>query len=147
MSGIVCAIRGGPASQPTIRRAIMLAKETNLPLQFLYVVNLDFLSYTESGRVRNITTELEKMGDFILLAARDRAERGGVQADGAIRHGDIGDEIIQLAKDTKAAYVVLGPPRGEQEEDVFTHERLNQFMQRIEEESGASVVLAEGEEG
>lgn len=146
MSGIICAIRGGPASQPTIRRAIMLAKEKELPLQFLYVVNLDFLSYTESGRVRNITSELEKMGDFILLAARDRAERGGVQAEGVIRHGDVGEQIIQLAKDARADYVVLGPPRGEQEEDVFTQERLQQFMRRIEEESGAGVVLAEVDE-
>ena len=39
MSGIVCAIRGGPDSQPTIRRAISLAKETNLSLYFLYVIN------------------------------------------------------------------------------------------------------------
>ncbi|RMF49572.1 MAG: universal stress protein, partial [Anaerolineae bacterium] len=46
MSAIVCAIRGGPASQPTIRRAIALALETSLPLHFLYVVNLDFLSST-----------------------------------------------------------------------------------------------------
>jgi nucleotide-binding universal stress UspA family protein len=143
MSGIVCAIRGGPASQPTIRRAIALAKETDLPLQFLYVVNLDFLTYTESGRVRNINSELEKMGDFILLAARDQAEREGVQAEGSIRHGTVREEIIQLAKDTEAAYVVLGPPRGELEEDVFTQERLHQFMERIEQESGARVVLAE----
>ena len=42
MSGIVCAVRGGPASQPTLQRAITLAKETGLPLFFLYVVNLDF---------------------------------------------------------------------------------------------------------
>lgn len=145
MSGIVCAIRGGPASQPTILRAIGLAKETELTLHFLYVVNLDFMSYTESGRVKHITTELEKMGDFILLAARDQAEREGVQAEGDIRHGTVGDEIVQLAKDLQADYVVLGSPRGEDEEDVFTHEILSQFMVRIEEESGAKVVLAEVE--
>ena len=44
MPGILCAVRGGPASQPTIAKAIALAQETGLPLYFLYVVNLDFLS-------------------------------------------------------------------------------------------------------
>ncbi len=34
MPGIVCAIRGGPASKPTIARSIALAKETDLPLFF-----------------------------------------------------------------------------------------------------------------
>ena len=50
MPGIVCAVRGGPASQPTIEKAIALALETGLPLCFLYVVNLDFLSQTPTSR-------------------------------------------------------------------------------------------------
>ena len=43
MSGILCAIRGGPASKATIARAIDLAHETGARLVFLYIVNLDFL--------------------------------------------------------------------------------------------------------
>ena len=37
MPGIVCAIRGGPASRPTIAKSIQLAEETGLTLYFLYV--------------------------------------------------------------------------------------------------------------
>lgn len=44
MSGIVCAIRGGKSSQPTINQAIHTALKTNLPIYFLYVLNLDFLN-------------------------------------------------------------------------------------------------------
>ncbi len=65
MPGIVCAIRGGPASKPTIARSIALAKETDLPLFFLYVVNLDFLAYTSSSRIHTITQEMEQMGELL----------------------------------------------------------------------------------
>ena len=44
MSGVICAVRGGPDSQSTVARAIALARESGLPLYFLYVVNLDFLA-------------------------------------------------------------------------------------------------------
>lgn len=143
MPGIVCAIRGGPSSRITIDQAIRLAQKTRLPLNFLYVVNLDFLVRTESSRVRNITKEMEQMGDFILLAARSTAEEMGVAANGIVRHGDVGEEIIALAKELKADYVVLGRPRGEHEDDAFTIDRLEDFRQRIEEESGAEVILTQ----
>lgn len=141
MPGIVCAIRGGPKSKPTIERAISLAKESDLPIYFLYVVNLNFLSRTESSRVRIISDEMEQMGDFILLGAQAKAEKLGVQSDGVVRHGTVGDEIIALSQELKADYVVLGRPRGEQEEDVFTHELIGEFSTRIEHETGAEVVL------
>jgi Na+/H+ antiporter NhaD/arsenite permease-like protein len=72
MSGIVCAIRGGPHSQPTIDEAISLARETDLPLYFLYIVNLDFLAHTTSARTHTINLGMEQMGEFILLAAQSR---------------------------------------------------------------------------
>lgn len=143
MAGIICAIRGGPASQPTVQQAIALAKQTDLPLSFLYVVSLDFLSRTESSRVRIISKEMHQMGEFILLNAQSAAEAKGVSANCVVRHGNVGDEIIGLSQELSADYVVLGRPRGEHEEDVFTHERLREFSERIERESGARVILAE----
>ena len=93
MSGIVCAIRGGPDSQPTIAQAISLAKETELPLHFLYVVNLDFLSHTTSSRVHTISMEMHQMGEFILLSAQSLASTLGITTEGAIRHGNVMEEI------------------------------------------------------
>lgn len=145
MSGVVCAVRGGPNSQPTIRKAIELARDSNLKLHFLYIVNLDFLTYTESSRVRFVTHELEQMGDFILLAAADQAQKEGVAAVTEIRHGSVGEEIVGYSLEIEASYIVLGMPQGSEEQDVFTQERLKELEARIESESGADVVFA-GEE-
>jgi len=143
MPGIVCAIRGGPSSQPTIERAMALARETDLPLHFLYVVNLDFLAHTSSSRVKVITHELHQMGDFILLNAKTQAEAGGIHAHGDVRQGSVMEEIISLCHEIEAKYVVLGSPSGVHEDDLFTLERIRQFAERIEHESGATVILAE----
>lgn len=37
----------------------------------------------------------------------------------------------------------LGQPTGTDEEDLFTHNRQAQFRERLEKETGASVILAE----
>jgi nucleotide-binding universal stress UspA family protein len=142
MSGIVCAIRGGPTSKPTITRAIELAQETKLELHFLYIVNLDFLAYTESSRVRVIKEEMHEMGDFIVLAAQEKAEKQGVQAQGAVRDGTVAEGIIEFSIEIQADYVVLGSPRFEHDENVFTRERFESFVAMVEEESGAQVALA-----
>jgi nucleotide-binding universal stress UspA family protein len=144
MTGIVCAIRGGPDSQLTIEKAVSVAKQNNLPIYFLYVVNLDFLAHTASSRIRTISKELHQMGDFILLTAQAQAESAGVTAYGIVRHGIVGDEIIALCKDKQADYVMLGLPRGDQGQDVFTWDNINTFGQRIEVESGAEIIVVEG---
>jgi nucleotide-binding universal stress UspA family protein len=145
MSGIVCAIRGGPASQPTIAKAIVLAQETGLPLYFLYVVNLDFLSQTPTIRVHTISHEMHQMGEFILLMAQETAARQGIIAKGVVRHGDVGEELIGLCHELKADYLVLGKPKVEQEDTVFTQELLHQFVARTEEQTGAKVIFPEGD--
>ncbi len=142
MSAIVCAIRGGPASQPTIWRAVRLAQETGLPLHFLYVVNLDFLSRTSSSRVHTIEEEMREMGEFILLTAQDTAAQQGVQAQGDVRHGAVGEQIIALCREVGAEYVVLGAPQRRDESDVFGEDRLHRFARSITEQTGARVVIA-----
>lgn len=146
MSGIVCAIRGGPDSQPTINRAIALAQETHLPLYFLYVVNLDFLSRTTSTRVHTISEEMHQMGEFILLAAQTTASRLGIATEGVVRHGNVGEEIVSLCHEISADYLVLGFPRIQHEESVFTQERLAQFVEQAQQQMGTKVVLPEREE-
>lgn len=141
MSGIVCALRGGPDSQPTIQTATDLAKETNQTVYFLYVVNLDFLTYTSTSRVHVAAQEMRQMGEFILLTAQAQAEEKGVKAEGVVRQGQVSKEIINLCHEVKAEYVILGHPRGHDEVDVFTHERLDRFAHRIEQESGAKTVI------
>jgi nucleotide-binding universal stress UspA family protein len=145
MSGIVCAIRGGPASQPTIARAIRLAEETRLPLYFLYVVNLDFLSYTNSSRVQIISQEMRQMGEFILLAAQSNAASAGVDAEGIVRQGKVEEEIIALCHEVEAEYLVVGRPHAKGEENAFDGDAMDAFVRRIEEQANARVILAEDE--
>jgi nucleotide-binding universal stress UspA family protein len=143
----VCAIRGGPASRITIDKAVELASETDLPLYFFYVVNLDFLSHTASSRVRTIGREMRQMGDFILLAAQERASALGINAQSVVRQGTVGEEIIAMCQEIGADYIVMGQPQEqEDEEDVFTQEIILEFSQRIQAESGARVIIAQGDE-
>lgn len=144
MAGIVCAVRGGPHSQLTISRAIDLARETDLPLHFLYVVNLDFLAHATSSRVRTIWEEMRQMGEFILLVAQSKALAEGVAAETLVRQGDVGEEIVHLCRGLAANYLVMGLPQIEQEESLFTHQRLQAFIQDAEERTGAKVVLPDG---
>ena len=144
MPGIICAIRGGPASRPTIRKAISIAQEKNLPLFFLYVVNLEFLTHTASSRVHTIQKELNQMGEFILLAAETEAAAKGVTAHGFVRQGNVWDEIVLIGQEHSVDYVVLGKPQ-EQEDNLSTFEFLERFSERVRDEVGASVVLAESE--
>lgn len=146
MSGIICAIRGGLASRNTIDKGVELASERELPLYFLYVLNLDFLAHTASSRVRTITNEMEQMGNFILLIAQEKALEMGVVAEGVIRKGKIGEEIVDMCREISAEYVVLGKPVGQEEEDIFTHERIIEFGRWIEDKSGARVILVEGDD-
>lgn len=144
MSAIVCAVRGGPASRPTIEKSIQMALETQLPLYFLYVVNLDFLVRTSSSRVHLISKQMQDMGEFILLTAQAEAESQGVKAVGTVRHGNIRDEIVALCLETKARYVVLGKPKTQHADaNIFTHAHLDEFAQRIQTESGATIVFPE----
>ena len=144
MPGIICAVRGGPDSQPTIEKAISLALEVEMPLYFLYIVNLDFLSHTQVSRVSTISEEMAEMGEFILLSAQEKAKKHGVDAEGVIRNGKVREEIVNLAVENGADYVVLGLPQGQEEKDIFAADRIRDFGDLIEEQSGAKVILVPG---
>ena len=146
MPGIICAIRGGPASQPTIMKGIQLAKKENVPLYFLYVINLEFLARTEVGRTGLAYDQLEQLGEFILLAAQENAKAQGIKAEGVIRHGTVREELINLVSEKEVNYVVLGMPAGIEENDLFAGDSFKEFVKFIEIESGAKVILAEGQE-
>ena len=143
MSGIVCAIRGGPSSQPTIEQAVKLAKDMDLPLYFIYVINLEFLTRTQTAKVHTAEKQLERMGEFILLTAQSKAEDEGVNAKGLVRHGIVREEIIEVSKEFKANYVVLGRPKGTQDVDHFTLDHFNEFVQLIEGETQAEVIFTD----
>ncbi len=140
MSGIVCAIRGGPASQPTIQRAIALAQETGCPLHFLYIVNLDFLAQTIMHHKETMLHEMEQMGEFILLSVQEKARAQGVETVANVRHGKFLAELTALCHEIEADYVVVGRPRGEG--SLMAGHDLEAVQGQIETSTSASVVWA-----
>ena len=146
MSGIVCPIRGGAASRPTIAKAIEVAEETGLPIFFLFVLNLDFLMHTTHIQTGTISRELRELGEFILLAAETKAEAAGVTAHGVIREGQVvRTEIIELSQEVDADYVVMGVPQEARDENVFTPALLEELGLVLAQETGATVIFSEGE--
>jgi len=144
MPGILCAIRGGPASQPTILASIELAKETQETIYFLYVVNLDFLTHTSSSKTNHISKEIEEMGEFILLSAQEQAVLAGADAECVIRDGKVMEEIVAYCQELKPAYVMLGTPEEDREDNLLTLERLQAFAERIEDTCQAQVIFTPG---
>lgn len=142
MAGIICAIRGGPLSQPTIQLAISTARQYKTPIYFLYVVNLDFLEHSEQSRMQVIQKEMRSMGEFICLKAQIEAKREGVEAFAIVREGRVSEEIIAACNDIKADYVVLGSPQGTDDANLFNLERLKKFGEMIESETGSKVIYA-----
>jgi nucleotide-binding universal stress UspA family protein len=147
MAGIVCAVRGGPGSHPTIQRALALAREQDLPVYFLYIVNLDFLAHTSSKRVKTVKEEMIKLGEFILLKAQKEADQSGVKAESITREGKVREEILKLCKEKQADFVILGQQSSDVENNVFSQQQFQQFIHRLEQESGVRVVMSEEKPG
>ena len=143
MSGVVCAIRGGPHSKPTIDCAIDLALKHHCPLHFLYVVNIEFLARTSLTHASTISKEMHYMGESITLAAQAVAKKRGVKTDVVVKDGDVVDEIIEVCKETGARYVVVGKPHARVEENVFAHDLLQGFVDRIEKEGKVRVIFSD----
>ncbi|MCJ7716530.1 MAG: universal stress protein [Anaerolineales bacterium] len=141
MPGIICAIRGGPSSQPTIAASIKLARETGEAIYFLYVVNLDFLTHSSSSKTNHISQEIREMGEFILLGAQEQAAENNVSAEGVTRDGQVEDEIVSYCSELDPSFVIFGRPKEEQENNLLSNERLQAFADRITEVCSATVVL------
>jgi len=143
MPGILCAIRGGPSSQPTISKAVQLAQDTGEIIHFIYVVNLDFLTHSSSSKTNHISQEISEIGEFILLSAQEQATQEGVDSEGIIREGRVVDEIITYCQEQNPHYVILGQPEEEGEFNLLSLERLQAFAERIKESCGAQVIFSQ----
>ena len=133
MGKILCATRGGVA-QHTQDAAISLARERGDTLLFLYVVDLQFLNKTAAGIVVDIENEITKMGEFLLLMAKERAAAQGVEAETMSRKGKLREELKTAAGEEGVSLVVLGRPASEQ--SVFQLPDLEAFAAEIEAETG-----------
>ena len=138
MSKILCAIRGGEASQRIQDIAIQLAKERGKEILFLYVVNTEFLDLASAALRESVTVEMEKLGEFLLLMAQERAKKQNVTASSIIRHGYLREEFEQAANDPDICTVLLGKPG---KEGFFSIEALEKVAKEIEENCQVQVLI------
>jgi nucleotide-binding universal stress UspA family protein len=143
MSGIVCAIRGGPASKSTLRKAIELAQIRDVPLYLLFVINLEFLAQTAHSRTISLEEEMRDMGEMILLMAQESAAAANVSTYPVIRRGEVAEQIIALCKNVDADVVVVGKPLTHRVTTAFDEGKLSQFKLRMNEDCQAALVIVE----
>lgn len=139
MGLILCATRGGETSYKTQQAAIALAKERGDEILFLYIIDFHFLDKLASPIVVDIEGEMEQMGGFFLLIAKEGATEQGVEARTMIRKGAVREEIIKATLEEKVNLVVLGTP-GEKR-SAFQMASLEEFRDEIEAITGAETVL------
>jgi len=140
MGIILCATRGGEASLRTQDAAIAKAKETGGELVFLYIYDVEFLGHAKyTLRSDVVMEELDRMGEFLMAMAIERAKRQNVPARHVVRHGDLITELVSAVKDEQATLVVLGRP-GE-EGSRFELQHMLDLADQLREETGVSVCI------
>jgi nucleotide-binding universal stress UspA family protein len=138
MTKILCAIRGGEASQRLQDIAIELAKERGNEIVFLYVVNTEFLDTASAALRESVTNEMDKLGEFLLLMAIERAKKYDVTASQIIRYGKLQEEFEAAASAPDISTVLLGTPR---EGGLFSIESLEAAAEEIKEKCQVEVLI------
>jgi nucleotide-binding universal stress UspA family protein len=144
MSKIVCATRGGEGSRAAQEVAIRYAQEKQRDLIFIYVVDFKTLDDFDDSLLPSVREELTWLGQSLLRIARRRAEQAGVTAEIVILEGDVRLVIEKFLQDTHAEVLILGAPRGTTA-NVFGDDAIEQFAQRIEEDTGVRAEIARPE--
>ena len=140
MKKILCATRGGEASQRTQDKVIAMAKEEGATILFLYVVDVEFLKLTARGvRPDVVQAEMEHMGEFLLAMACERAAAQGVQAEMCLRHGPLLEALESAAREEGVDAVAFGRPAGP--ESSFSLTDLERLTARIEEDTGVKTYI------
>jgi nucleotide-binding universal stress UspA family protein len=138
MAKILCATRGGEESQRIQDIGIQLAKERGEEIVFLYVVNTEFLDSASAALRESVTNEMDKLGEFLLLMAIERAQKQGVTASQLIRRGKLREEFEAAASEPDISTVLLGRPG---EGGSFSMESLEAVAAEIEKKCQVEVLI------
>ncbi|HEC23394.1 MAG TPA: universal stress protein [Chloroflexi bacterium] len=138
MGKILCSTRGGEASIRTQKAAIQRAKETGDELIFFYVVDVEFLAQADYAMRSDVVTgEMDKMADFLMAMAVERAEKEGIKARYLIRHGNFVKELEETVREEGITLVVLGRPADNQ--SAFKLATLQELARKLEEDLDVEV--------
>ncbi len=140
MNKILCATRGGEASRRTQDAVIAMAKQQDATVVFLYIVDVEFLRLTARGvRPDVVTAEMERMGDFLLAIAVERAQQQGVQASGVLRHGNLIEALESAAREEGVDAIAFGRPAGI--DSSFSLHDLEELASRISHDTGIETFI------
>jgi nucleotide-binding universal stress UspA family protein len=90
----------------------------------------------------DVEDEVHDLGEFLLLMAKERAAKQGISAQTVCQKGKVRKEIAKAVRKYEASLVVLGRPAGEEGENTaFQLAGLQAFASKIEEETGATVLI------
>ena len=145
MSGIVCALRGGQGSLAVRQRAIQRARERDLPLTFLSIIDLKPFAHVDEMMLPALASELAWMTEVLARLAMQQAQQQGVEAHIMIRKGDVATEINRFLRESEANLLLLGAPRGTTA-NVFGDDAVEQFAVSIQNETGVPVEIARPEQ-
>ncbi len=138
---IVCAVRGGPESRETVKRAIAVALESGAKLTFFHVMDAEFLGYATHGTLRVVYHELREMGKFAMIILCDRAQaRGVAQVDYLLREGNVRTQLRNLAIETGAEAIVIGQPTKSATKNLFNAAEFDAFVTDLEREGNLRVI-------
>ncbi len=142
MTTILYATRGGEASYPNQDFAIALAKERNADLLFIYVTDVQFLNRLASPVLVDMEAEMDRLGEFLLLMAKERAEKAGVNAETVVRRGVFRGALEEVAEAYQVSLIMLGSPAGET--SITGQEYLENLAEDVWADTGIETLLVHG---
>ncbi len=111
------------ASQAAFLYALSFAKSTGGSLLLVHAVEYDFAVEPIAGQLEDLRAKDMRM----LLAS---ARTANVEAESIIRTGDASEIILELARERKADYIVMGVREGDQVDGTRLHGRVQGLMHR-----------------
>jgi nucleotide-binding universal stress UspA family protein len=140
---ILCAVRGGNASQRTIERALEVARERAARLVFLYVIDAEFLGYATVGRPSVMLRELRTTGEFTMNILIKRLRDEGIDADAVVRTGDVRRQIIESVRWQDADLLIIGQPAKSPGRSTFTPTSLKKYVADVKAKTGVEVLIVD----
>ena len=136
---ILCLTRGGEASYPNQDGAIAIAKDLDEELLFLYISSVQFLDYSAAPKVVDIESELDEMGEFLLVMAQERARKAGVMAEILVRRGNFSEVLKDVVQEYPIETVILGSSTGDT--GVITEEYISEITEEISREYDVEFII------
>jgi cation:H+ antiporter len=135
---ILCATRGGQASQPTHTRAIQIAKEMNAEIIFLYVFDKNALPREATPLVINVEAQIRHMRHFLQRTAVESACQAGIRSRVIVRAGSLLEQITAIAGEESVSIAILGNPK--EHGSLFKRDALRSLAKEIASSAGIEVI-------